>query len=138
MLLLLKRFIITEDMFPFTVRVWNGLTKVTPCIATQILKGHFLLASTIWRSNRAVDFVRFYHEVHLNEDEMEENFIKGWGKGGQKVNKSSNCVQLKHKPTGIIVKVRTWWGGGGGRGGRGTGVRPCSIPRKKTHNQIIQ
>ena len=57
------------------------------------------------RTHRGVDFVRFYHEVHLNEDEMEENFIKGWGKGGQKVNKTSNCVQLRHKPSGIMVKV---------------------------------
>lgn len=59
------------------------------------------------RSQQAVDFVRLYHEVHLNEDDMEEKFIKGSGPGGQKVNKSNNCVQLIHKPTGIIIKVLT-------------------------------
>lgn len=57
------------------------------------------------RSQLAVDFVRLYHEVHLNEEDLEEKFIKGSGPGGQKVNKSSNCVQLIHKPTGIMIKV---------------------------------
>ena len=67
---------------------------------------HFVMAgSLISLRSRVVDFVRLYHEVHLNEDDMEEKFIKGSGPGGQKVNKSSNCVQLMHKPTGIIIKV---------------------------------
>ena len=44
-------------------------------------------------------------EFKLNEDELEENFIKGSGPGGQSVNKTSNCVQLKHLPTGFVVKV---------------------------------
>lgn len=69
--------------------------------------GQFVIAaSSCLRSHKTAYFARFYHEVHLTEDEMEESFIKGWGKGGQKVNKSSNCVHLKHKPTGIIIKVR--------------------------------
>lgn len=69
--------------------------------------GQFVMAaSSCLRFHKTAYFARFYHEVHLTEDEMEESFIKGWGKGGQKVNKSSNCVHLKHKPTGIIIKVR--------------------------------
>lgn len=38
--------------------------------------------------------------------EFEEKFVRGQGKGGQKINKTSNCVQLKHLPTGIEVKVQ--------------------------------
>ncbi|CAJ0846392.1 14239_t:CDS:2, partial [Entrophospora sp. SA101] len=30
-----------------------------------------------------------------------ESFIKGSGNGGQKINKTSNCVNLKHAPTGF-------------------------------------
>ena len=36
----------------------------------------------------------------LNNDELEEQFINGSGPGGQKINKSHNCVLLKHIPTG--------------------------------------
>lgn len=41
----------------------------------------------------------------LDENDLEENFISGWGPGGQKVNKAVNCCQLRHNPTGIVVKV---------------------------------
>lgn len=54
--------------------------------------------------------IRFFTEtkkpipVVLAEEDLEESFVKGWGKGGQKVNKTSNCVVLLHKPSGISVK----------------------------------
>ena len=38
------------------------------------------------------------------EDEIDESFLKGSGPGGQKINKTSSAVQLKHLPTGIVVK----------------------------------
>ncbi|XP_008288057.1 mitochondrial translation release factor in rescue [Stegastes partitus] len=40
----------------------------------------------------------------LIEDELEEQFVRGSGPGGQATNKTSNCVVLKHVPTGIVVK----------------------------------
>lgn len=40
------------------------------------------------------------------EDHLIEKFIKGSGKGGQKINKSSTCVFLLHKPSGIEVKCQ--------------------------------
>ncbi|KAK4875424.1 hypothetical protein RN001_011846 [Aquatica leii] len=40
----------------------------------------------------------------LVETELEENFVRGSGPGGQSVNKTANCVVLKHIPTGIVVK----------------------------------
>merc|ERR1712189_172344 len=42
----------------------------------------------------------------LNEDEIEEKFIRGPGPGGQNINKTSSCVELKHIKTGIIVKCQ--------------------------------
>ncbi|XP_064209377.1 mitochondrial translation release factor in rescue [Anguilla rostrata] len=40
----------------------------------------------------------------LNEEELEEHFVRGSGPGGQATNKTSNCVVLKHVPSGIVVK----------------------------------
>ncbi|XP_076453107.1 uncharacterized protein LOC143288469 [Babylonia areolata] len=40
----------------------------------------------------------------LKEEELEEDFVRGSGPGGQSVNQTANCVVLKHVPTGIVVK----------------------------------
>ena len=42
----------------------------------------------------------------VDESELEEMFVRGSGPGGQSVNKTSNCVVMKHLPTGIVIKVR--------------------------------
>ena len=40
------------------------------------------------------------------EDDLEESFIRGTGAGGQKINKTSSTVVLRHKPTGIEVRCQ--------------------------------
>lgn len=42
----------------------------------------------------------------IKEADLEEKFIRSSGKGGQHVNKTSTCVYIKHKPTGIEVKCQ--------------------------------
>lgn len=42
----------------------------------------------------------------LFEKDLEETFVRSGGKGGQKVNKTSTCVHLKHIPSGLAVKVQ--------------------------------
>lgn len=42
----------------------------------------------------------------VNFLDVEEAFIRGSGKGGQKINKTANCVWLRHRPTGLEVKVQ--------------------------------
>ena len=42
----------------------------------------------------------------IEEKDLEERFIRARGRGGQKVNTSSSCVQLSHRPTGIEVKCQ--------------------------------
>lgn len=42
--------------------------------------------------------------LNILETDIAEKFIRSSGKGGQKVNKTSSCVYLKHIPTGIEVK----------------------------------
>ena len=45
-------------------------------------------------------------ELKIFDEDLEEKFILGSGKGGQKVNKTSSCVALKHIPSGIIIKCQ--------------------------------
>jgi peptide chain release factor len=40
------------------------------------------------------------------EEDLEENFIRSGGKGGQNVNKVASCVQIKHLPSGLEVKCQ--------------------------------
>jgi protein subunit release factor B len=40
------------------------------------------------------------------EADLVEKFILGSGSGGQKINKTSSCVYLKHEPTGIEIKCQ--------------------------------
>ncbi|KAJ8920318.1 hypothetical protein NQ315_011980 [Exocentrus adspersus] len=42
----------------------------------------------------------------LHEKDLYEMHVKGSGPGGQKINKTSSCVVLKHIPTGIVVKCQ--------------------------------
>ncbi|XP_053647205.1 peptide chain release factor 1 [Cherax quadricarinatus] len=40
----------------------------------------------------------------LNEEDLEESFVRGSGPGGQSVNKTSSACVIKHIPTGFVVK----------------------------------
>jgi len=43
----------------------------------------------------------------VRESDIEESFVRSGGPGGQNVNKSSSCVMLLHRPTGLRVKCQT-------------------------------
>jgi peptide chain release factor len=38
--------------------------------------------------------------------DVEERFVRGTGPGGQKINKTSSTVWLRHRPTGIEVRCQ--------------------------------
>lgn len=42
----------------------------------------------------------------VTADEVEEVFIRGAGAGGQKINKTSSTVRLRHLPTGVEVRCQ--------------------------------
>ncbi|KHJ88302.1 hypothetical protein OESDEN_11907 [Oesophagostomum dentatum] len=46
-----------------------------------------------------------YKFPELKTEDCEQKYISGWGPGGQKVNTAQNAVQLRHIPTGLVVKV---------------------------------
>lgn len=41
--------------------------------------------------------------MKIFEEDLEERFVLGSGSGGQKINKTSSCVYLKHLPSGHEV-----------------------------------
>jgi protein subunit release factor B len=42
----------------------------------------------------------------VREQDIDEQFVRSSGAGGQNVNKVSSCVMLLHRPTGIQVKCQ--------------------------------
>ena len=42
--------------------------------------------------------------LSVRSEDIEESFTRGSGKGGQRRNKRSTCVMLRHIPTGISVR----------------------------------
>jgi len=67
--------------------------------------------SLIQRRATSLPIPRFYGipappRFRLLDADLTEKFVRGSGKGGQKVNKTSNCVQLTHVPTGIAVNCQ--------------------------------
>ncbi|XP_053997665.1 mitochondrial translation release factor in rescue [Hylaeus anthracinus] len=51
--------------------------------------------------NRFLDYSKV---PKLDENDLQEQHVRGSGPGGQATNKTSNAVVLKHKPTGLVVK----------------------------------
>ena len=43
----------------------------------------------------------------VREADIEESFVRSGGHGGQNVNKTSTCVMLLHRPTGVQVKCQS-------------------------------
>ena len=43
-------------------------------------------------------------EASVFEEDLEETFILGGGPGGQKTNKTSSVVRLKHEPSGLNIR----------------------------------
>lgn len=68
------------------------------CCSSRSFKNRFFVEfwRKIWRNS--------YKFPELKEKDLKEQFVSGHGPGGQNVNKSTNCVVLKHVPSGIVVK----------------------------------
>ncbi|ORY94847.1 RF-1 domain-domain-containing protein [Syncephalastrum racemosum] len=67
------------------------------------------LPSSPWQrlfTSAAAKAAKERQKIVLEDKDLVEKFIKGWGPGGQVINKRVSCVELKHIPTGIIVKCQ--------------------------------
>jgi len=45
-------------------------------------------------------------DLKISPADIEESFIVGGGSGGQKINKTASCVQLKYAPSGTSVRCQ--------------------------------
>jgi len=52
------------------------------------------------------EILALIRKLNVNLADIDEKFVHGSGHGGQKINKTSSAVQLKHIPTGTMVKFQ--------------------------------
>lgn len=55
---------------------------------------------------KADQLARRMAALGVREADIEESFVRSGGHGGQNVNKTSTCVMLLHRPTGLMVKCQ--------------------------------
>jgi protein subunit release factor B len=58
------------------------------------------------RPEKEAELSRRMQACGVAEADLEESFVTSGGPGGQKVNRSATCVQLKHPPSGLEVKMQ--------------------------------
>lgn len=57
-------------------------------------------------SEKLTDLGQRMAALGISENDLLEKFVRGSGAGGQKINKTNNCVFLKHLPSGVCIKCQ--------------------------------
>ena len=57
-------------------------------------------------TEKLTDLERRLVALGITADTLVEKFVRGSGAGGQKINKTSSCVFLKHLPSGVTIKCQ--------------------------------
>ena len=65
------------------------------------------MSSFLPSADKLAQLAQRMNALGVQENDFEEAFVRSGGAGGQKVNKSSSCVMLLHRPTGLRVKCQT-------------------------------
>ncbi len=66
----------------------------------------FVLYSLMPAANDDEALQRRMLKLGIREEDLEESFVRGTGAGGQKINKTSSTVVLKHLPSGLEVRCQ--------------------------------
>jgi peptide chain release factor len=65
------------------------------------------MSSPVVSAERQTQLAQRMLMLGVSEGDLEETFVRSGGHGGQNVNKTSTCVMLTHRPTGVQVKCQT-------------------------------
>ncbi len=55
---------------------------------------------------KVADLLARLSTLRIDPGMIEEQFVRGGGPGGSKINKTSNCVVLRYPPMGIVVRCQ--------------------------------
>ncbi|KAF7875196.1 hypothetical protein EAF04_002368 [Stromatinia cepivora] len=78
----------------------TGLKNATVVNSGSIINRSICSTTPLWKKKMPD------RPAPIDEADFTEVFLHGSGPGGQKINKTSSAVQLKHIPTGMVLKVQ--------------------------------